>query len=149
MYSKGFSLLEMIIYFVILGVLAAITVPGAVSMFDQVRLNRAIWAWIGHIDEARELAIERHQKIIFAPLANNAWTQEVIIKNEVQILKQYEPLGENFNVTWHGFPIQTPYLIFQSDGTLENENGHFRFCFKANCRSIVIAKGGKVHLEAH
>lgn len=59
--NKGFSLIEILIVVIIIGVLTAIAIPGFVGSFDRVKLNQAVVEVRGILQEAQRQAIRKSQ----------------------------------------------------------------------------------------
>lgn len=59
--NKGFSLIEILIIVVIIGILAAIAVPSFAGSLDRVKLNQAVVEVRGILQEAQRQAIRKSQ----------------------------------------------------------------------------------------
>ncbi|MBI5448568.1 MAG: hypothetical protein HY939_07605 [Gammaproteobacteria bacterium] len=145
---SGFSLLETLLWSALAAVLMAVSLPSVMMMLDRVRLETAVSTWVEYLQEGRMLAIERHEKIYILPTHAPNWTEGLSLRNDHQLLKQSSALEKSFSVTWRSFPAQYSYLIFQGNGLLENENGHFVFCYKQLCKTIIVPKGGQAEVMA-
>lgn len=60
-HERGFSLVEILVIIVIVGVLVAIAVPSFAGSFDRVKLNQAVVEVRGVLQEAQRQAIRKSQ----------------------------------------------------------------------------------------
>ncbi len=146
-FQSGFSLLEFSFVLFCFFTVMLFSLPYYHKLIAKITLEQSLWCWEVHIREARLDAIKTQQAVMFCPAVENQWHHAVVLRSSLGVIKKFSALGEDYTIQWHGFPIQQPCLVFQANGLLENENGHFDFCFKQACKKIMIAKSGRMRSD--
>ena len=148
----GFSILETTMVVTLISIFLLFTLPEISKLQRHIRLQQAVSEWAQHLSQARELAIKTQNKIIFCPTqdgisCSDSWQGKLILIGQNQVIRNYSALSSAITIEWHGFPSWLPYPVFQANGLLENENGHFIVCLEGQCKKIIVAKLGRVRFE--
>lgn len=148
--QSGFSLIELIVVMVIIGVLTALAAPNLSSFFDRQKNNEATQVLVAAFREARTESQLRRQDIIFRLNDGNV---TLTASGSTTPIRQF-PLQSAVSVS-----SKTPSIIFKSNKTVqlpENSSGTANtFTYKVICNvksskegsSVVVDNNGNVKVD--
>ena len=159
--KKGFTLIEFMITFIIIVVLASLAAPSFKTYFQKRELDRIRFQLIQNIHYARSQAILHKNNIVLCPSANqrqcdsSAWNVGYLIYIDAkrnrsvdpeEIILKYESLDLKYGeLYWYG-ALSTPSLTFQAKtGLLNGSNGTFYYCAQNLNHRYKIVLGRMVH----
>ena len=110
--DRGFTLMELMVVIVIIGVIAAIAVPNFTGLISRYRLEGSLQQLLGAINEAQRLAMLKSQscRIMIDPDTNNITT------NRGGCLLSNRSLNDNITIR-SNFPGATPNILFSHKGS--------------------------------
>ncbi len=130
--DRGYTLMELMIVLVIIGVIAAIASPTFTGLVSRYRLEGALQQLLGAINEAQRLAMVRSQscRIIIDNNTNNIST------NTAGCLLSNRRIDDSVTVR-SNFPGTTPNILFSYKGSttrmgtivLSSNNADSQKCF--------------------
>lgn len=130
--DRGFTLTELMVVIVIIGVIAAISAPTFTGLLTRYRLESSLQQLLGAINEAQRLAMLRSQscRIIINPNTSNITT------NKAGCLLRDRSFNKNITIR-SNFPGATPNILFSYKGSttrmgtivLSSNNTNAQKCF--------------------
>ena len=110
--DRGFTLIELIIVLVIIGVMAAITTPNFLGLLSRYRLNNSLYQLLGAINEAQRSAMLKSQScnIVIEPSTNNITT------NTAGCLLNNRRLDDSITIR-SNFPGASTSILFSYRGS--------------------------------
>lgn len=148
--QSGFSLIEMLIVLVIIGVLLGIATPSLSNFFDKQRNNEATQTLVAAFREARTESQLRRQDIIFRLNDNNV---TLVAAGDTKPIRQF-PLQSVVSVS-----SQTPSIVFKSNKSVRLPAGSsssattFTYTVVCNVKSskegssVVVDNNGNVKID--
>jgi type IV fimbrial biogenesis protein FimT len=156
----GFTLLELLITIVIVGVLLGIAIPNLQTFIQNNRQTSAMNDFIGMVSYARGEAVARNTNVALC-IANAArdgcagsgsnWASGylVMVQSPAKVLKIYNALPGNQSMNASGFTT-THTIVFANNG-LASSTGSFLFCDQRGNdarRGLTLNTGGQIRLAA-
>ena len=150
--EKGLSLIEMIITVIIVGILAATTIPSLLGLFNQNRVTEALSEVKGAIKEAQRQAIRRGKtcKIKFDEV-----TIKGKIRHRVTIVTNTDEPGSNYSgcllrerilpevITLDtSLPGKTPRIIFSHRGNTTSSGTIALFASTQGIQKCLVISNG-------
>lgn len=131
-YSKGFTIIELVMVIVIVGILAALAVPRFES-FYAIKLNGAVKKVVSDIRYVQQLAISRHEtyKIIFDTgldkyevrrVSDNSFAKDPFSRTDFVVNFNTDPQYKGINLSSAAFG-GTAILQFDWQGIPQNGSG--------------------------
>jgi prepilin-type N-terminal cleavage/methylation domain-containing protein len=144
--SRGFSMIELLISILVMGIMIAITIIQMQPVVQQMHANTAMNLVLGQLRSARQLSIAQRRDIQIQFLGNNEIKiTELPVAGVVgapRVLSDLflnptvsfqlfggmpdtpDAFGNNFPVTFAGLNGGPPTMMYQSDGTFVDTNGN-------------------------
>jgi len=77
--SSGFTLIELMVVVVLIGIVAAYAVPSFTQLVERNRVSSTVNGMLGILNYARSEAVKAGQTIEVTPLAGNDWDTGVVV----------------------------------------------------------------------
>lgn len=151
-YSRGFTLVELMIGLAVLAVVAAFAVPSFSSLLDRNRLTSTTNHLLGFLNGARVEAIKRNAIVRIDPITTGAWGSGIVAwvdengdgnRSDAETFQELEALSSDLSLTLSGGTDVgfRPSGISRTGGTLT-----LSLCSGAGKpgRSIEIQAGGRM-----
>lgn len=138
--GRGFTLIELMLTIVLIGLVAAIAVPGFQSLIESNRLKSGTNGVVGVLNYARSEALKQGVSVDVAARVNGDWKQGLQASAGGDTLRVSEPLGGDLQVTGSD-------VSFLGNGMADG-SATFRICIEGDRgREIVVNQGGQVRTE--
>ena len=98
--QAGFTLLEQLVILLILGILAAITAPSFLGMYQRMQLNHALRLVRGALEEAQMTAIRRSRRCTVVILSNKITSPDGCLVTGDRAMPQTVSLLTNLPTTF-------------------------------------------------
>lgn len=161
MKSYGFTLVELLVALLVLGILLGIGMPAFGKMIDQQRMDAGLVALTGSLNMARQEAVRRNRPVTLAAIGgdwNNGWVMFLDNNRNGRydegeaLLREIAP---NAVSRVHANTPVSQYVQFNARGESQLLNGGFqagtfRFCPKASRdegRRVTINQVGRWRVE--
>ena len=114
-YENGFTVIELMITILLLGVLAGVAVPSFASILKQNRLSAQTNTILSSLNYARSETITQNTDVVIAPLvAGIDWSAGWTTSVDGTVLRNFESFS-NASVT-----SSVAILTYKSDGSLDS-----------------------------
>ncbi len=158
---KGFTLLELLVALVVLGVLLSIAIPSFSSTLDRQRLDNAVGSLAGGLAYTRLEAVRRNRVVTIAPIGddwNSGWRVFIDANNDGVHDEGEEVLREDMPSRAALIHANTPVAKFvrynaRGESVLLNggfQAGTFRICpaqAGADGRVMVLNRVGRIRIS--
>lgn len=141
--QQGFTLTELIITVVIIGVLAAIALPSFAKMLERNRIKEAVVGMKSDIHWARSEAIKQSCNISTAVTTGNSW-QYVISSACSGAMKTVAKTADDVTISSTNFPSNTFSFLFRR-GDIDND-GYINFATANYQLRVEIDDGWKIQI---
>ena len=162
MASRGFTLVELLIALVVLGILISIGMPAFGNMIDQQRMDSGLSALTGSLNMAKQEAVRRNRPVTLTAIEgdwNNGWRMFLDNNSNGQLDENEKLLRELAVDAVLRIDANTPvsrYVRFNGRGESQLLNGGFqagtfRFCPKVageHGRRVTINQVGRWRVES-
>jgi type IV fimbrial biogenesis protein FimT len=140
---RGFSLLEVTLSLAIITLLAAISLPALNDIYHHTQQKQLRSQLMHALELARHQALAQETSVVMCKsdqgfiCSNQAKNKLLIFINPSedglltdphQLLFTLPLLTSQGTVHWRSFSSHRDYLVFSSQGTLQNDNGTFWYC---------------------
>lgn len=147
-YDRGFSIVELMIAVVILGIIAGIGLPSFVGAIQNSRLNAAADDVVDALRYARSEAVQRNEEVRLTAAGNysGGWSVEVV--DTAEMLRSYDGFGNGVAcaacVGEISFNSRGMLVNVADAGDLEvvHDNGNSRCITLTLSGGVSIANGG-------
>lgn len=136
--QSGFTLIEMMTAIGILGILAAVAIPGYISWLPQIRLSGATHQIVGDLMNARMLAVKESKDVT---ISTGASSYTVTPQSET-------PVTKSISNSYPGVSMSTSSITFNARGVVSGTlptitvNGG-----SAGTKSISVSITGRVKVS--
>ncbi len=161
MKSEGFTLVELMVALVVLGILLTVGMPAFGKMIDQQRMDAGLSSLTGSLNMARQEAVRRNRPVTLAAIDgnwNNGWVMFLDNNRNGRhdegetLLREIAP---NAVMRVHANMPVSRYVQFNARGESQLLNGGFqagtfRFCPQASHeegRRVTINQVGRWRIE--
>lgn len=161
MKSRGFTLIELVVALLVLGILLGVGMPAFGKMVDQQRMDAALATLTGSLNMARQEAVRRNRPVTLAAIDgnwNNGWVMFLDNNRNGRhdgaetLLREIAP-NATFRV--HANTPVSRYVQFNARGESQLLNGGFqagtfRFCPQTSHdegRRVTINQVGRWRVE--
>lgn len=159
--GQGFTLIELMVTLVVLGIIAAIATPAFTGLVNANRLTSQSNELIGAIQMARSEAIKRNERVSFCGSTDGAacvagsatWTQWLVLRDAGGVVLQAGQIRAPLQVN-----SANPQMTFQADGLARTAagllfTGDITVCLPVsrpveNLRRIAVAGGSRTSVSS-
>ena len=145
--NRGFSLIELMVALVVLGVLAALAAPAFNGLFDRSRADSESGALVGALNLARLEAINRSQNATVAPVDDDDWTSGFTVTLADNTVLRISPAISGATLEEAAAAAS---IVFNSLGGLQSPNSSVEFTYTRNdtIRTVAVCVVGRVQMGA-
>ncbi|HEY9771089.1 MAG TPA: prepilin-type N-terminal cleavage/methylation domain-containing protein [Coleofasciculaceae cyanobacterium] len=123
--DRGYTLPELMITLVIVGIIAAIASPSFIGLFSRIRLEGSLQQLLGAINEAQRLAMVRGKSCIINIDRNTnninanagCLLSDRTINNEINIRSNFPGATPNIIFSYRGSTTRMGTIVLSSDHT--------------------------------
>lgn len=141
--SKGFTLIELAILVVLVGIIAGIAIPSFTRVIESNRLTATTNDLVGTFHFARSEAIRRGRTVNVAAReigGTTDWVNGVVVSAGADVIRVTDPLGNRITVTGSDFG-------FRGNG-LASSGESFEVCSESgDGRVVIISRGGQIRVR--
>ena len=158
MRQNGWSLVEIMVVVIVVGILAAITWPAASGLLNRATLTATTTEFISAIHLARNSAVKHGDVSVLCPTSDgrvcdedadyvDGWLVTTATNDSEETLRSWPATRPTLQVNYPG----DQFVRFGPDGLPRQSGGAFlagtaRFCLGGEGRRVILSRNGRVRV---
>lgn len=145
---SGFTLIELLIVLSIIAGIASFASPNLVSIYYTVKDSYVLSSLTNELYLAKNLAIQKQQRIAYCAAENSAWSgRRIVVNSNMQEEYSFKALPKNYHLMFNNSLHHNHCVIFTPLGFTLEQRGSFYLVSPIKTTRIILNVSGNIRRQ--